>query len=841
MRRFLTLICLLGLALPAGISISGCTRNPGAKYCNGLGYGLLVTQVSSITLQPQIAGISLAYGQTTQVQAPQAFTCKQEPASVSSALYSYGTSNNQLVDISPAGNICAGTWNRNTGGGIADYTNCNFPNPLPVTNGLPYSIGYITATADAVTSNPVTIYIHAPVSSIGLVTTPLAGAAPQGCFSQNQQGQLDAEAFYSSNGAQTPLCGPNSASLPECSNSIGTLSFQVSNSAVASIDPTNNVITAEQPGTSAITATIAQSSSSAGYFSTCPPASITVKLANGSTRGIVTQGVQQNLTTTVFDTQGTQITGLSLGYQSTNPVDITAGAGTISAAFPGVATIYATCEPPSCNPAPINEIGLYGTGLPLASNPVNIVVPGATSDFAWFGAPGQSQYFSSIELLTGAPGSTVRMPYVPNSMLMDQGGNSLYFGSQRELMVYSTGSNSLTKQDPNVPGIVLAVAPNNDEILINDQVRGLFYLYNVGSGSSLTQGGLAACSESSPAPCKAAAWTPDSNTLYVVDSAALGGNHTDTLYVYNNDTGWSSYDISSSGGAQNLAVTVPGVGAYLAGSVSTVAHTWCPGGLPPSPPNVGIVGDNASILFYPQSDNSVTLPPTGVLGATIDGAHMLGAALAGSSISLTDIGLNIPPSTAYPSAECPVAISATTQALSPLDTNPVIDGTVNLTGVTGATAVNQVVTGEAPTTASVNTAAPIAFVTYNTPAASTAAAQLPYYLPQATGAGPTGYVTFADSASATPPTAPLFGAFSPDNSVFFVSTQGDNEIHFISIPTNVSVSAPPTDSNQFSPNLLPCTPVSAGGSDAGCDYPTAPAPNAVVPATAVTVRPRSVT
>jgi len=84
MRRFLTLVCLLGLALPAGISISGCTRNPGAKYCNGLGYGLQVTQVASITLQPQISGISLAYGQTTQVQAPQAFTCKQVAASVSS-------------------------------------------------------------------------------------------------------------------------------------------------------------------------------------------------------------------------------------------------------------------------------------------------------------------------------------------------------------------------------------------------------------------------------------------------------------------------------------------------------------------------------------------------------------------------------------------------------------------------------------------------------------------------------------------------------------------------------------------------------------------------------------
>src|ERR1700749_4915836 len=113
MRRYLTLLLLLCLAIPAGISISGCTRNPAGNYCNGLGYGLKDTAVANITLQPQIAGLSLAFGQTIQAQVPSATTCKGTPAAVSSALYSYGTTNNQLVDISPNGNICAGTWNRN--------------------------------------------------------------------------------------------------------------------------------------------------------------------------------------------------------------------------------------------------------------------------------------------------------------------------------------------------------------------------------------------------------------------------------------------------------------------------------------------------------------------------------------------------------------------------------------------------------------------------------------------------------------------------------------------------------------------------------------------------------
>jgi hypothetical protein len=233
-------------------------------------------------------------------------------------------------------------------------------------------------------------------------------------------------------------------------------------------------------------------------------------------------------------------------------------------------------------------------------------------------------------------------------------------------MIYSTAGNSLNKQDTSAPGIVLAVAPNNNQLVINDQVRGLFYLYNTSSGPTASYGGMGV----------AAAWTPDSNTLYIVDNAAAGANHTNRLYVYNVNTGWSTYDLSASGGAQNVAVTVPGIGAYLAGN-STVAHTWCPS---------GTVGNNASIQFYPQSD-SLNLP-TSVLGATADGAHMLGASLSGSSITLGDIGLAI---SATPL--CPESTTGTppnqVETMKPLSTNPTLNGTVNLTGVTNATAVNR--------------------------------------------------------------------------------------------------------------------------------------------------------
>ena len=854
MRRFLTLVCLLGLALPAGISLSGCIRNPGGNTCNGLGYGLTDTQVASIIMQPQIAGISLAYGQTVQAQIPTAYTCHGETVDVGTRSYTYGTSNNQIVDISPTGAICAGTWNRNTGGGIPDYTYCNFPSPVPNTGGLPYQVAYITTSADSVTSNPVAVYIHAPVTSVSLV-------GPQACQSQSTVSQLDAEGCYASNGTQYELCAPASVSasgqyscpgklapgvtsVPTCNASIGTMTFSVGTSSIASINATNNQITAELPGTTAITASIAGSGSSAGYFSTCPPASITTTLANGSTSGTVTQGVGQNLTTTVLDTNGHQITGLTLNYQSTNPIDISvAGGGTITTSFPGLASLTAICQPATCNQAPTNLIGFNGTGVPIASNPVNVTTPGSTSNYVWFAAPGKSQYFVPMQVLTGTLGSTVRLPYVPNSFAMDSSGISLYFGSARELMVYSPITNALGTESTSVPGVVLAVAPNNSLLLINDQARHLFYLYAPSGGAI----------NSFPGMGNAAEWTPDSETLYITDNAELNTpascpakyitGHTDTLYVYNPNNGWNTYALPPSPlpasqipsctdqpnyadavPEQTPAVMIPSVGAYLRG-LPTVAHTWCPS---------GTVGDASTITYYPLGDTEPMQSDT--LAATVEGHHILGAQwnAGGGGITLSDLAIAVPStqpkgsSVASPNA-CPVTINPVTnaQTLQPLTITS--SGIHQLPVPVNATAVNQIVTGETPVPVSATSGLSLAFITYD---GSGANATLPYYLPASGGGvGTLGAVTLNGSSSIT---APIAGIFSPDNTIFFVSTAGDNKIHFITIPNAVSTSNPPIDSNQVSPNLPACNP----STDAGCTYT---GNGAVVPATVIVVKPRPIT
>jgi hypothetical protein len=701
--------------------------------------------------------------------------------------------------------MCAGTWNRNSGGGIADYTICNFPNPLPNTSGLPYGTAYISATASNVTSNPVEVYVHAQVSSIALALT---NTTQQGCYSQSTTAQLDSEACFASNNKQYEFCAPSSVtnyscsgglppgvtSVPSCSSSIGTLTYNVGTASVAEINSATNQITAHLPGTTVITASIAGSGSSAGFFSTCPPKSISVTL-NGSTNTTVTQGVQQNMVTTVTDTNGQTITGLTLDYQSTNPLNITAGAsGAVTASFPGAASVYAICQPASCNPSPINQTGLYGTGLPISSNPVNVTTPGTASAYVWFAAPGQSQYFVPYSLLTGSVGSNVRLPYVPNSMVMDQTGTNLYFGSSHALMVFSTVNNTITRSpDTSVPGAVLAVSPDNSTLLISDPVRQIFYLYNASAGViSATFSGVGS----------AAAWTPDSKTLYVTDSASLGGNHKDTLYVYNANTGWTSCSAgqpcaANFAGAANLALTIPSVGAYFSGA-TTEARTWCP---------TGTVGDYATMTFYPEGDNVAA--NTEVLGATTNGQHILGAALNGSGgIELSDIGVTIPNATSTNGA-CPPAVGNVLQPLT-------ITHTLNQVPVTGiaATAVNQVV---------VSPASNLAFITYN---GTTPGAKLPYYVPGASGSA--GTVSSVILTGASNITAPLAGAFSPDDKLFFVSTAGDNNVHLIDVNTF-------TDTQQISPGLPACAP----GSDPTCANTS---PNVtVVPATAISVKPRSTT
>src|SRR5438874_6831552 len=124
MRRFISLFVLLLCAVPFGVSVSGCSRKSAPTFCNGGDSGVVVGQATTISLQPVVTGISLNSAEIGQLSQPSATDCKGNSAFVGS--YTYGTTDMTIADVDPSsGKLCGGTWNRHTGGGIADYTVCN--------------------------------------------------------------------------------------------------------------------------------------------------------------------------------------------------------------------------------------------------------------------------------------------------------------------------------------------------------------------------------------------------------------------------------------------------------------------------------------------------------------------------------------------------------------------------------------------------------------------------------------------------------------------------------------------------------------------------------------------
>ncbi len=184
----------------------------------------------------------------------------------------------------------------------------------------------------------------------------------------------------------------------------------------------NGTTTANQPGSTVINASVSitSSGSAAGYFYTCPPKSIALSI-NGSDTAVVKQNSPQNINAVITDTNNEVLNGLSLDYTSTQPQEIAVSAtGQVSSSFPSATAINAICQPGTCNPAPVSQIGVFGTGLPVVSNTLKVTSPGRSSNYVWM-ASTKSQFFSAVDLTTGTPGSPVKLPYPPNSMVLDQG------------------------------------------------------------------------------------------------------------------------------------------------------------------------------------------------------------------------------------------------------------------------------------------------------------------------------------------------------------------------------------------------------------------------------------
>ena len=817
MRRFVTLAVLLLFTVPFGVSISGCSKKQPVVFCNGSDSGIPVGQVTTITLSPQITGISMNFAQIGQVSTPVATDCKGTTESVTKYTYATflanGTPDMTIADVEPTnGRLCAGTWNRNTGGGIPDFTTCNPTNKSGTV--------FVIASGSGAASNPLPIYVHPVVTSVVLgplstdcindpatncspaafgnqqiscavdpgtgcctapVTTTAAFASANSCQSQSTTGQLAARVYQ--NASTTP------ANNISCK--VGHLSYVAQTPSVVTIDQ-NGVATAQQPGSTVITANISNAGSSAGFFSTCAPTSITLSvpgIGGPSSSIVVNPNNTQPITSLAVDQNGTVLTGLSLEFESTTPTTIPAvTAGTVTPTFPGAAAITAVCQPPSCNPSPFNQIGLFGNGKAVTSNPIDVIAPGVNSTNLYIGST-NSLYIVPVDFTQPQQlGQPVRLPYQPNSMVISDDGSTIYLGSAFEIMTFSATTNTLTNQDTTVTGTVLAVSPDGSTVVITDPIRQFVYLYNGGgTGGIQTQyGGVGA----------RAAFSPDSKTVYIT----LGDYNSSTgvvtpnnqLLVHSSFTGW--YQTSSSQAATDVALGVPYVGAFFGGSPTT-ARSYCP--VTTISSGQETTSSTTTNVFYP--DAGVMGPTTDRIATTNDGLHLLGATVTPTP-TFTDQTLftpPVPPSTTpvngLPIGACPqIANGSTSTPPVTFGSNVAFTGT--LPGIT-ATAI----TGVFPTSDSQT-----AFVTY-----TGTGGVVPAYTPQPTGPGTLSSIPLSTALGT--PIAPITGVVSADNQTFFAGTTGDNAVHLLTkqangsyqdVTTPLAPKLPDVNGNIVAPNLL---------------------------------------
>ncbi len=779
MRRFVCLLVFVLCAMPLGLSMAGCSSHGvSTQYCNGDGFGPTSGQIKTITLASALTatGESLNYGQIGAQLSATAADCFNNNVAVTR--YTFATTDMTIADINPTtGSVCGGSWNRNTGGGIADYTVCT---PPAATNTNHSAL--ITASAGGAVSNAIAVYIHAPVTGVVLgvpstncTTDPATNCCPVDtngstvtappydvtqCLSQNQSGQLIARAYS----------GGFTDEAHNITCQVGTINFALQSAGnVATIGP-QGVATANQPGSSLVTATVSNSSSAlnSGFISTCPPASIVLTavganaVSTGSSTSSLIIGLNQPqaFTATVLDTKGLPLNGTALQFNSTLPINFPTGSGTVTALFPGSATITAICQPGSCNPAPFSQIGYLGNGKPITSNGITVTAAGTVSTVLYMGST-SSQYVASEDFTTGQLAAPIKLPYTPNSMVISQDGSTIYMGSAGGMMTIATASNTLSGVFQAIQGSVLAVAPNNTDAVFTDPSRGTVSLVTSTGTVSSSFNGVGTRAQ----------WTPDSSTLYV----ATTGNQ---LLTYSTFVGWESTTITDEPSSQpqysDVAVTVPSVGAYFAGT-NTDGRSYCASttlaanGPPPTATNT----------FSPLAD--VQTVTTDRIAATTDGKHILGATVTSTPAKLVDIAVNFPPPT------------QTTN-------NPLICTT--LAGAAGfnSTFTTKSLTGFTPTAITgiiPSTNSNVAVVTY-----TGSGGVVPLYVP---GTGAIADVALSGGAT----TAPVAGVFSTDNSIFYAGTSGDNVVHTIGITGTtgtdtgiITPTLPDANGNPATPNLI---------------------------------------
>ena len=181
-------------------------------------------------------------------------------------VFSFQSSNPTVLTISNSGTVCAGTWNSVT-------------NPTVCAPG-PTGTAQITATAQGVTSPPITIYVHQHITSISIAKSPTQPPTfSNSCLSKGAPAGPESWLFeaFAFNGTTdiTPTVGPFSwqTVTPTGSTSIVNLTAP----AITAGSPLNQqIVTANSPGVAQLYASSSGLNSQPIPVETCRVQSISV-------------------------------------------------------------------------------------------------------------------------------------------------------------------------------------------------------------------------------------------------------------------------------------------------------------------------------------------------------------------------------------------------------------------------------------------------------------------------------------------------------------------------------------------------------------------------------------
>ena len=647
MRRFVSRVFVAFSISLCFASLSGCGSS------NPVGTSTTPTP-TKITLTP--AQSSLDLGATLL------FSAFLNPTSATPVVFT--SSNPAVLSFVPSagGLACAGRWD--TLGRVCT------PQGAGVTQ--------VTASANGVTSAPVTVYVHEHVDLITLslinppVPQPDCITLAEGPGIQNYL-DFQARAYRLTGGTQV-----------EITNTVGSFTFSQSNSAVAKLNTTDPALnndngkqvtqarfTAAVPGLTQIFASVAGVSSQPAlipdkngaphpYFETCLVQSVNLQVGNAATNtsfavGNNTTGI--SLTSTVIDRLGNDLKNPvpTLTWISSSPANATVagnttglGTASVSTKAQGGVSITAECLAPTCNVGlqPVQPV--YSSTTPsigkYVGDPIVGLITGTPSNTGTVyatttqcdtaaGVPitGCQPLLFPIDIKTTAPGISTTLPSSPNSLVFSPlaggtgasaAGFRAYLGSSAGLMIFNAGTSAAAgtvSQLSNVPGKVLAVSLDGEKVVVSDT-------QSIPNQVYIVSGLLSTSTTAVPlliSGVTAAAFSPDGLKAFLI-----AGN---TMFVYSASLAMKTVPLPASETAVSFYAN--GSLAYLAG---------------PS----GVTLFNACDTTYAQA----TAFPGGhpaIFRALADGVHALG--VESPFLDIFDIQVTAPKvATSDPNAPKPV-------------------------------------------------------------------------------------------------------------------------------------------------------------------------------------------